>query len=435
MPVDFRAAVAFMTAVYRNASDLHSHAERHKLHPPPTMDPLAAEILPKTLKELRDTMDRNFTTPELIRTLARRTGINQRTQEWLRENGKCLENLVPGVSQLPNAGNGGIAQHFIGKGDIVVPAPMIHVMDRHVLAIHDDNGKKVGDQLLLNYCFGQKDSILLLCPNTNAILINHCSHRSNCNCVPNAEVRWSNGWDDTSDAWRKMSLYELAQQPFRGLDMDIVALRDIAPGEEVFLDYGLDWEDAWNAHLETWKPLQPVFISAKDVNELDVPPDFMRQENLRDDTRHPHLFAGCQYWETKEDKKSQWKKKDPGWKNRTDLDILDTYGKDGSKFVGDYSKRHDKMYWPCLIFSPTTEQEENSGTYTVRILQQHFGSTHTHWHNNGLPRILTKYPRKSIHFFVRRGESDQTKPGVFRHFIGMPDNVFPQHWKNLAIVR
>lgn len=431
MPVDFRAAVAFMAEVYTNTSNSQIDAEHYKIRPPAAMDVLAAGILPKTLRELRDTMDKNFTTPELIRTLARKTGINQRTPKWLRENGRCLEHLVPGMSQLANAGHGGIAQHFIAEGDIVVPAPVIHLMDRHVLEMNDENGRKVGDQLLLNYCFGHRDSTLLLCPNTNAILINHCSHRSNQNCAPNAVVRWSNGWDATSDAWRKMSLHDLAQQPFRGLDMEIVALRDIAPGEEVFLDYGLDWENAWNAHVRNWKPSEPV-LSAKEANEFDFPPDFLLVEDLRDDAQHPHLFAGCRYWETEEDEEKMWRQKDPDWKSRSDHEILKTYAKDGSIFVGDYSEKHDKKYWPCLIYSPKTTQERKSGLFTVRILQQHFGSDHTNWDINHLPRILTSYPRKSIHFFVRRGESDQTKPGVFRHFIGMPDDAFPQHWKNLA---
>jgi hypothetical protein len=32
-----------------------------------------------------------------------------------------------------------------------------------------------------------------------------------------------------------------------------VATRDIAKGEELFLDYGDVWEDEWNYHVESWK--------------------------------------------------------------------------------------------------------------------------------------------------------------------------------------
>jgi hypothetical protein len=430
MPVDYRAAVDFMIEMHRNTSDYRDDAESYKLEPPPDLDPLVVKVLPSTLQQLRDIMAGNHTVSEMMRQLSRRSGINQRTPQWLRENGKCLEHMVPGLSQLPHAGHGGIAQHSIAKGDVVVPAPMVHVMDRDVMALYDENGLKVGDQLLLNYCFGHRESSLLLCPNTNAILINHCSKQSKQDCIPNAEVRWSTGGYATSDAWRDMSLVELSRQPYRGLEMDIVAVRDIAPGEEVFMDYGPAWENAWKNHVATWEPFEPMF-SAKEANDQDYPPDFLISGDLRKTTYHPHLFAGCQYWTTENDEHTVWDKKDPDWRDRTDRELLEKYADDGSDYVGDYSHHHDLSYWPCVLFRP----EENNGlssAYTVRILQNPFTKKQT-WASNQLPRFLTNYPHKSIHFFVRKEETDQSLPGVFRHYIGMPDDVFPQHWKNLNL--
>ena len=58
-------------------------------------------------------------------------------------------------------------------------------------------------QLLVNYSFGGDDSSLLLCPNANAVLLNHCSDRrpelhscGNSN-MPNAEYRWAK-WDEAA---------------------------------------------------------------------------------------------------------------------------------------------------------------------------------------------------------------------------------------------
>merc|ERR1712038_2095300 len=34
------------------------------------------------------------------------------------------------------------------------------------------------------------------------------------------------------------------------------ALRDIEPKEEIFLDYGEDWEAAWENHVKNWKPIK-----------------------------------------------------------------------------------------------------------------------------------------------------------------------------------
>ena len=423
MPSDFTLAIQFISNIQETAPDKDG-----KVAFPPDMDPLVAQLVPKTFEDLRELMSHNYEPSELNRELARRTGINQRTPEWIREHGKCLEHLVPGPSGLPYAGLGGIAQHFIARGGVVVPAPVVHIMDRDVLSVYDDEGRKIGDQVLLNYCFGHRESTLLLCPNTNAILINHCGRRTK-NCRPNAEVRWSNGWDTISDEWREESLGELSKKPYRGLSMEIVALRDIAPDEEVFLDYGNDWDEAWKNHLTTWKP-PGLVMSAKEANDQDAPPDFLVSGDLRTllNDEGKHLFAGCQYWLTEWDEDEIWGKNDSMWKNRTDREILKLFADDGSDFAGSYAAHKDMSYWPCIVIRP---EDETDSTYTVRIIQSPFEENQP-WATNNLPRFLTNYPRESIHFFVRKSAGDQYLPGVFRHKIGIPDDIFPEHWKNLA---
>ena len=37
--------------------------------------------------------------------------------------------------------------------------------------------------------------------------------------------------------------------------IEAVATQDIAKGDEVFIDYGEDWEEAWNEHVRTWVPV------------------------------------------------------------------------------------------------------------------------------------------------------------------------------------
>lgn len=160
----------------------------------------------------------------------------------------CLEHLIPYPSQIPHAGQGALAQHFIARGDLVVPVPFLHILDKNALlypSFHQPESSSplsTSWQVLLNYCFSHEESSLLLCPNTNAILINHCStrrgpdgqlpHPCGHSDGPNAAYRWSAGdWDPTSPAWLNMTLDEIAQQEGRGLSMEIFALRDIHPGE------------------------------------------------------------------------------------------------------------------------------------------------------------------------------------------------------------
>jgi hypothetical protein len=205
---------------------------------PPGTTKLVAALLPIDRKEF-EYMKANVQSKEdLPKFLAVYKGLNTKTVEDIREHGMCLERMKPGKSTIPQAGQGGIAQLKISKDEMIVPSPVLHIMDKEALDLHDDNGETIGTQLLINYCLSHPDSTVLLCPDTNALLINHCSTRMKewqqyCPNGPNAVHRWSSGWDATSDKWKQMSLDELAQQRERGLALEIVATRDIEVGEEV----------------------------------------------------------------------------------------------------------------------------------------------------------------------------------------------------------
>jgi hypothetical protein len=209
--------------------------------------------------------------------------------------------------------------------------------------------------------------------------------------------------------------------------MEIVALRDIEPGEEVFMDYGIEWEEAWEKHVECWKPpVQKIedFMTAKVANEQDGPLDFLVTGDLRKVIDHPHLFTGCRYWTTRLDNHWVWNRRDPNWVELEDEEIMGRYSDDGSEYEGDYSSHSDETYWPCSVL-----HEEEDGSYTVRIHQADW-APYLKWEKNNLPRLLRNYPRQSIHHFVQPYASDHHLPGVFRQPIGIPDEIFPKQWKN-----
>jgi hypothetical protein len=186
-------------------------------------------LLPNTIEELIQVLAVDPELP-LEQKLARFVGKAISSPEWIKENGFCLENLRPAPSTLPNAGQGAFAQNVIEKGEIIVPVPLLHVMDREAFRLPDDKY-----QLMLNYCFGHEESSLLLCPLTNAVLINHCSsHRQQCGPEgPNAVLQWSTGWEPRQDEFTNMTIAELGEQPGRGLAFEVIATRRIEPGEEV----------------------------------------------------------------------------------------------------------------------------------------------------------------------------------------------------------
>ena len=192
--------------------------------------------------------DTNKAEHELAIDLARNSLHLPRSTEWLENNGIRLDNTVPRESTMPQAGQGAFAKRFLANGTIVVPVPLLLVIpDKESLDIYTlgEGNVKIGDpigkQLVTNYCFGHAKSSLLLCPSSNANLINHCSHRmipiGQCNeNGPNARIKWSSGWDKHTSDWLTKSLDDIKTEIFngkRGLSFEVIATRDIKHGEEV----------------------------------------------------------------------------------------------------------------------------------------------------------------------------------------------------------
>ena len=152
--------------------------------------------------------------------------LKRRSEEWIRTNGKCLDNISPGRSTLSQAGMGGFAKRMIKKGDDFVPVPVLLISDSDILNMEEDrhsdeNSSKPIEishrkQLLLNYCFGHGESKMLFCPQSNAALVNHCSTRlqwgGQCDeRGPNAALRWATAWDMSTSATLRLGLEELSK--------------------------------------------------------------------------------------------------------------------------------------------------------------------------------------------------------------------------------
>lgn len=384
------------------------------------------DLLPQTQEEFDELMAQvKSTGPSLEKQVAERS-LHKRTPEWIQENGICMMNLLPKKSTIHSAGRGAFAQFAFKKGDLISPMPLLQLIDKDFPQ----------NEVLVNYCFRHPESSMMLCPMSNAALINHCSERTK-GCKggkPNAAYRWASDWDPTTAKWRKMSWPELKKQHERGLSFEIVALRDIEPGEEIFFDYGEEWEEAWAQHAKEWTPPPALdgFLTAKEANDGDKPIlDNFLSGDLRNIVVNNHLFTGCQYWLDEEaDTHEFYKDTSIGdWRKLSDDQILERFSDDGrdySKGVS-YSTHESWSYWPCTV---VRQEDDGDGLYTVRIHQTPFEGD-ADWHQNQLPRILTGYHREGIHYFVKPGRSDQHLPGVFRQSIGIRDDMIPDDWKDL----
>ena len=215
------------------------------------------------VKTLPDEFDR---VEEIMRKGVRQSHVHKsiRSIEWLKENGSCSDNLEPGTSSIPYAGQGAFARRPIVKGQTIAPAPLIHIPDRKSLNmyqplsgqnyLYSEGGRDPRNvteppyhrQLLLNYCYGHSDIDLLLCPyGVGTALINHSRERAN------AQIIWSKKLMSHPE-WLEKNPREWDNLEISGLAWEFVATRDIGPGEEVFLDYGEEWEQAWLQHVANW---------------------------------------------------------------------------------------------------------------------------------------------------------------------------------------
>ena len=173
--------------------------------------------------------------------------------EWLEENGICLDTLRWGRSTIQGAGRGAFVKEPFERGDVIIPSPVLTIKksDLDIYAASQEEGRyraqldlknQTGRELLMNYCYGHKDSPMLLVP--YAPIVNFINHNG---AAPNVEIRWPKGilWDlYGSDDWLEehpLDVLSVAGE----LMIEFVALRDLEPGEELFIDYGKDWEEAW----------------------------------------------------------------------------------------------------------------------------------------------------------------------------------------------
>jgi len=352
-----------------------------------------------------------------------KTTVQTRDVKWIRENGLCLDTISPGKSTLPQAGQGAFATRFIPIGSMVSPAPLLQIMNSDRMLMYevadverglDERSVPFGTQMLINYCFGNVDSKLLLCPQSNANLINHCSNRQvgdgQCGDKgPNAKVQWASGWDPDTPSWLEMSLEEMRTATInksRGLSIEFVATRDIKAGEEIFIDYGPNWEEAWELHKNTWKPPaagSPFqdYMPIKVMNELDL----RDVDELKENPYPNNVVTACYWYEFDEEQEDEHDEE--GFYNGKNYVYIDKNG-------GRVNISTD--LWECELL-----EEFDDGTCDVVIHAQEDLEEDVY---------LTQYPVKSIVFRTKANKSDQHLPGAFRHFIEMEESLFPNKWKN-----
>merc|ERR1712194_616961 len=109
--------------------------------------------------------------------------------------------------------------------------------------------------LVLNYSFGHRNSTLLLTP--YGAMVNYINHKSaNDGDGPNVRIQWPDReMVAHKPEWLTKDLDFLRDSTDKiGLSFDYIALRDIKEGDEITMDYGDEWDNAWKEHVANWVP-------------------------------------------------------------------------------------------------------------------------------------------------------------------------------------
>jgi SET domain len=224
--------------------------------------PRLTNALPKSLsvfEQVRERGTADLTVPDRVRSI-----------DWLNSNGRCLDNIRPGISTIKQAGRGAFATRDIKKGGVVAPMPLVHLRWHHMEVYDSEDFSdfkseawRDGTQQLLNYCFGHPQSSLLFY--AYAPVVNYINHSFR---SPNVELKWSN-LPNHQQSWLTRTPDDLDAEDHAGLIMELVAIRDIKVGEEILINYGPSWENAWEEFVNSWKPdpEDETYASSEKLNQ------------------------------------------------------------------------------------------------------------------------------------------------------------------------
>ena len=344
-----------------------------------------------------------------------------RALPWLAKHGRCMDHIQPGPSTIPHAGRGALATRALPAGSIIAPLPLVQIVKGEILNMyplesHMDDDKEEyfirkqdaepnGSQLLFNYCLGHPESKMLFFPaGASTSFINHSP-------TPNAKLVWSEH-PNHHQHWFDLKPETLMEEGNEhiGLLMEVVALKDIAPGEEVTIDYGPEWAAAWDEHVQKWEAAvkEGTIASVWPTRAVDYNNQFVNKPfPLSADEYPENLMLKCFLLVTKP-------KEEP------------PINEAGQK-IRHWVKTDRTLTSGNLFDCNLVDMEEvsapdgaTSWNYTIQ------------WQGKSETTLVKHVPHEALVFMDRPGTSDQHVAQSFRHYIGIPDEIFPQGpWRNI----
>jgi hypothetical protein len=198
------------------------------------------------------------------------------------------------------------------------------------------------------------------------------------------------------------------------LVLEVVASRDLVAGEELFLDYGPEWEAAWEQHVAKWEPLPNAqsYVYPEDMDETEV----LRTVKEQESEPYPkNLITMCltPEWDRKKNKHVEWYQPEWDWaQGLVFCNILDRQTGDDGNDIYTVSLN----FFDVDVSEPLVEEEI---AYDPNVPMEELF-------------IDTGVPRRAIRWIEKPYLDDEHLPNAFRHPIGLPDNLVPVAWRTVV---
>lgn len=378
---------------------------------------LSTKLVPKTCEEVKKVAKIGAARNQFPDSL--------RTLEWIKENGWCIDNLKADISSKPERGRGAFATRPIRKGEVVVASPLLYLFEEKlefVIKNYNGSGSEATQKqkhLLTNYCFGHPESSLVLFPYSPLTnLINHDSTDAN------VELQWAAD-EKQPDFWkegRRDKVYAAKEYMKNyggsGLILEYIASKDIEEDEEVLLNYGDAWEQAWNKHVAEWSapPDSETYVEAFTLTQAEANNVVRTIEEQEDEPYPSNVMTACYV---------EWYR---------DYDDLEDIGEDDTQdstveVVFAWDEGDDGLYIGHHYLRPCKILERKGDLYSVQLLNK-ISQPKLERVEDFERVIATGVPRKAIVFANKIYSTDHYLESAFRHTIGGMDDLWPPEWKD-----
>jgi hypothetical protein len=337
--------------------------------------------------------------------------------EYLKSHGTCMDNLMQGAkSTIPGAGRGAFAKRAVEKGDTVAAVPLVRMYKQHLKSylVDETTKERLNEppeiQLVANYVLGHPKSPFVFYPyGTGVNLINHATHMD---LTPNVKFVWSEK-DYHDQKYLEMDIKTIEEEgvsPFVHI-MDLVATKDIVKGEEILLDYGQSFDQYLRQFIDAYQKSMHEFLlgneSAAVLNAKNEPYRTIKEQISSPYPSDVLLLCDIDMEAASlVDSRTLEFLKDVEPK----VDFIDSS-------VYSYVESSNSVEKHCDILHRIKEGDnENDPKYLVRVL------------SSGDLVYITDVPHNAFIFVDTPYSSPSQGTGSFRHYIGIPDDIFPKAW-------